>query len=733
MTRDPRPRSLHQPPAALSRNAGAAEYQLNDSTRYFWDRAAEILKTDYLPSPQDILRARVRTTGIVQQNFKIAESQYTMFDVGGQRNERRKWIHCFDNVTAVIFVTAISEYDQVLYEDENTNRMDEALMLFDQILNHPSFAKTSMILFLNKRDLFAEKLKRKDLTCWNASCTAGKDYDAAIDFIKTRFLEKNKEPEKRQVYVHPTCATDTTNVQIVMDSVFDIILKENLRKMNAATVDVSAASGTGVSKAKYPPTFARDTVILCGCHFVESLKERVVAADAGTAMLPGVEIGPYKVTAGSSEFAWVMSLGKNVPALSPAKAELGSFKGDFKEAAKKLREAMGLGAEGLLGSVYDKPILMETSGVTLLVCVLRLPEQKPIASLKWKVFEDFEDACYPKYMGVTEKNLPPPKGEEFNPFAPNPVGHRWFKGVTLFTEQVQKQPVKGVYLGIFKVYSGVDGFMVMVNEHNRVMIPTIFLTENQLSAEELKWMQGARLRGERWDGKTKGPAKGGAKAGWFEEALIDGAKPNRGWLGPEMSGEDAATFAEKMWWAVDEAKARLGDVEDLGALYDAEVLDVDENNSIQLVMFASMAKTAADILPGHIWVDRSFLEVQNMKYMSPLTLGNLMQEQNAMMDQLTKLDASTGEAADMAAMQQTRAEKTKLKEKIEATMNSQQPLKWVNRVIMWVADKMPSFTDKVPGAADMETSALIDAGIAANTMVVTAKKDRAALIQKYKK
>jgi hypothetical protein len=32
---------------------------------------------------------------------------------GGQRNERRKWIHCFENVTAVIFVAALSEYDQV--------------------------------------------------------------------------------------------------------------------------------------------------------------------------------------------------------------------------------------------------------------------------------------------------------------------------------------------------------------------------------------------------------------------------------------------------------------------------------------------------------------------------------------------------------------------------------------------------------------------------------------------
>lgn len=41
-----------------------------------------------------------------------------MFDVGGQRSERKKWIHCFENVTAIIFLVAISEYDQVLIEDE---------------------------------------------------------------------------------------------------------------------------------------------------------------------------------------------------------------------------------------------------------------------------------------------------------------------------------------------------------------------------------------------------------------------------------------------------------------------------------------------------------------------------------------------------------------------------------------------------------------------------------------
>ena len=43
-----------------------------------------------------------------------------MFDVGGQRSERKKWIHCFEDVTAIIFCVAMSEYDQVLHEDETT-------------------------------------------------------------------------------------------------------------------------------------------------------------------------------------------------------------------------------------------------------------------------------------------------------------------------------------------------------------------------------------------------------------------------------------------------------------------------------------------------------------------------------------------------------------------------------------------------------------------------------------
>lgn len=69
----------------------------------------------------------------------------------------------------------------------------------------------------------------------------------------------------------------------------------------------------------------------------------------------------------------------------------------------------------------------------------------------WVVHEEFENPHYHAFSGVTEKVGPPEQGAEFNPFAPNPVGFRWFKGVQLFEAACSKIPDKGVYLGIFKV------------------------------------------------------------------------------------------------------------------------------------------------------------------------------------------------------------------------------------------------------------------------------------------
>jgi len=206
-----------------------SHFQLTDSAKYFFDRLDEVMRSGYIPTEQDVLRSRVRTTGIVENDFEIDGNKFKMFDVGGQRNERKKWIHCFENVTAVIFVAAISEYDQVLYEDENTNRMVEALNLFEEICNSRWFRETSMILFLNKRDLFSEKITKVPLSQFFPDFSLENTYDNGVEWIQEQFETKNRNPDK-QIYTHVTCATDTNNISAVFNAVKDIIIRKSLNE-----------------------------------------------------------------------------------------------------------------------------------------------------------------------------------------------------------------------------------------------------------------------------------------------------------------------------------------------------------------------------------------------------------------------------------------------------------------------------------------------------------------------
>lgn len=214
-----------------------SEYQIIDSVKYYFERIDVIKAPDYVPDKDDIIHTRVRTSGIVSDRFIIDNTIFELYDVGGQRNERKKWIHCFEGVTAVIFVAAISEYDQTLFEDMKVNRMAEALHLFEEVCNNPYFKTSSMILFLNKSDLYAEKIKvkniKENLHFADFSGPEG-DYEAGIQYFLMKFVSLNKVAD-RQIYHHVTCATDTRNVRIVFDACKDIILRNSLK--NSGFVD----------------------------------------------------------------------------------------------------------------------------------------------------------------------------------------------------------------------------------------------------------------------------------------------------------------------------------------------------------------------------------------------------------------------------------------------------------------------------------------------------------------
>ncbi|KAI9256912.1 putative Gpa2-guanine nucleotide-binding protein alpha-2 subunit [Sporodiniella umbellata] len=206
-------------------------FALHDNISYFYSQLDTLWALTYKPTDQDIIRCRAKTTGIVETTFHLGGLAYRMFDVGGQRSERKKWIHCFDSVTAILFVVAISGYDQCLAEDRASNQMHEALMLFDTTCNSHWFTKTSMILLLNKIDIFKKKINVSPIENYFPDYQGQvKSIDTAKSYFKQRFQRLNKNSDKR-VYVHFTDATDTTLLQNVMIAVSDIIINDSLNSI----------------------------------------------------------------------------------------------------------------------------------------------------------------------------------------------------------------------------------------------------------------------------------------------------------------------------------------------------------------------------------------------------------------------------------------------------------------------------------------------------------------------
>ncbi|KAF1835155.1 guanine nucleotide-binding protein subunit alpha [Decorospora gaudefroyi] len=209
------------------------QYALHDNLNYFFQDIDRLFQKDFLPTDQDILRTRLRTTGISETIFELGNLTYKMVDVGGQRSERKKWIHVFDNVQVVLFLVAISGYDHVLVEDRNGNQMHEALMLFESISNSKYFEKSALILFLNKIDLFAEKIAggMSPINKIFPDYTGGPtDIEAGKTFFANKFRNLVRQP-RREVYVHYTNATDTNLLKITMASVQDMIVQRNLNAL----------------------------------------------------------------------------------------------------------------------------------------------------------------------------------------------------------------------------------------------------------------------------------------------------------------------------------------------------------------------------------------------------------------------------------------------------------------------------------------------------------------------
>ncbi|BGP28170.1 hypothetical protein JCM10295v2_007157 [Rhodotorula toruloides] len=213
----------------------SAEFQLNDSAEYFFTHLARIASPSYLPTEGDVLRTRVRSIGVVEQTFEVLKGRkLKVVDVGGQRSERKK-VHQFENIGVLVFVIAISEYNQTLFEDSRQNRLDESLELWEMISASRWFRRTTFVLFLNKTDIFERKIL-SGFAPLAASIPNYRGPPENVPAAKAYMLDtltalyKQHTPD-RALFAHFTQATDRVSTQVVLGAVMTGVMTSTLQEM----------------------------------------------------------------------------------------------------------------------------------------------------------------------------------------------------------------------------------------------------------------------------------------------------------------------------------------------------------------------------------------------------------------------------------------------------------------------------------------------------------------------
>ncbi|OHS93185.1 Guanine nucleotide-binding protein alpha-1 subunit [Tritrichomonas foetus] len=209
---------------------------LGDNAAFFLDNVERLASPNYLPTNEDLLKSRIRTTGISSLQFLINNKIKTeLVDVGGQKCERAKWARCFQGVDYLLFVVSLSDFDQFMFEDDSIRRTQDSIDLFASIANSAIFGNKPIFLILNKKDVFEKKLKAhpeqfketyKDFTGDTSNV------EQCIEHVKQTFLNQLlSERDKSVAWVEaiPACAMDENSIR----ELFQTIAKKIVQTHNA--------------------------------------------------------------------------------------------------------------------------------------------------------------------------------------------------------------------------------------------------------------------------------------------------------------------------------------------------------------------------------------------------------------------------------------------------------------------------------------------------------------------
>ncbi|KAJ8474612.1 hypothetical protein ONZ51_g7112 [Trametes cubensis] len=210
--------------------------RLEESPGFYLNDLNRVTSLTYFPSDDDVLRARLKTVGVSEYSFHMEAgpetgTEWRIIDVGGSRSQRPTWVPFFDD--AIIFLAPISAFDQTLVEDRSINRLEDSVLLWKEVCSNKLLAKVDLVLFLNKCDILASKLKSGVRLAKYVRSFGDRPNEPEVveKYFKSKFsaIHREHSPIPRKFYGFCTSVTDTTTTGGIIASVKDMVVREHLR------------------------------------------------------------------------------------------------------------------------------------------------------------------------------------------------------------------------------------------------------------------------------------------------------------------------------------------------------------------------------------------------------------------------------------------------------------------------------------------------------------------------
>ncbi|KAG9003485.1 hypothetical protein FRB93_011111 [Tulasnella sp. JGI-2019a] len=210
--------------------------RLEEWSGFFLNDLDRITAPRYLPTDDDILRARIKTIGVSEYIFPrdIQGVEWRIYDVGGARSQRHAWVPYFDNVDAIIFLAPLSPFDTALAEDRKLNCLEDSLLLWREICTNKLLLNVPLVLFLNKSDLLRKKLEdgvqvSKYVVSYGERPNT---YEEVEKYFRAKFdaIFRQQSPSKRSIFTHVTSCVDRKTTSAIIAHVQDILLRVNLER-----------------------------------------------------------------------------------------------------------------------------------------------------------------------------------------------------------------------------------------------------------------------------------------------------------------------------------------------------------------------------------------------------------------------------------------------------------------------------------------------------------------------